>query len=308
MKLYIEYSPNESGKGKFISRLVPELEKLGVKVSYKPEGCDISLCLTRFRTKFKGPRVLRVDGIHLVQSKKTIWNNERVKKCINKADAVIWQSDFCRNTAKRVLGVKPKKEYRIYNGASPDEFFKHTNHYYPTVLIFGNFADRKHKRLKEMLELAERINSSNKKLCWEVAGNIDEEFKKKLPKVDYVNYRGHIGRDAIRLLLSRCRLVLDLQTAAWCPNVVVEALVAGCPVVGCKGAGNEELIGYSGALVYDEPPTRMMKNEKYYKLDIDKVAETVMEELDRKREFERPDLYIDNIAKQYLKVFEEALS
>ena len=72
MKLFLQYKKNDTGKGKFTGRLVPELETLGGDVRYEGAGCDITLSYTKFREKSGGmPRVLRVDGVHLLENKKT---------------------------------------------------------------------------------------------------------------------------------------------------------------------------------------------------------------------------------------------
>jgi len=304
LKLFIEYEPNESGKGKFISRLIPELEEWGVKICGKQEKADIALSLTRFRSKFKGPRVLRVDGIHLISSNKTYWNNDRVKKCINKADAVIWQSNFCCDVAKKVLKVRPKREFQIYNGAPTDEFLvsKMDLGFKYNIFICGNFQSRKHKRLEDMLQIS--MEMDDPEIGWHVAGKIDIET----PKSKRIKYLGVISREKIARYLASCDLMLDLQTASWCPNSVVEALVAGCPVIGCKGAGSEELIKTEGVLIYDEPPTRMRDNEKYYKINHGEVISAIRGLLKTNSYFERKDLHISNIAKQYYRAIEQVLN
>jgi len=38
MKLFLDYKLNESGKGKFLHRLIPALEQLGVNTYYKEKG------------------------------------------------------------------------------------------------------------------------------------------------------------------------------------------------------------------------------------------------------------------------------
>jgi len=301
LRIYLEYEPNESGKGKFISRLVPELKELGAKVSYDPKGCDIALCLTRFRSKFKGPRVLRVDGIHLISSEKTKWNNERVRKCINKASAVIWQSQFCRDVASKVLKAHPKREFVIHNGAPPEEFLatKLNLGFKYNIFICGNFASRKHKRLEEMLEIAMEMNDPD--IGWHVAGKINWTP----PKSGKIKYLGVVKKGTIASYLASCNLMLDLQTAAWCPNSVVESLVAGCPVIGCRGAGVEELVQDSGELIYDEPPIRMQGKEKYYQIDHSEAIVSIRRWLKSNYKFSRPDLYIENIAKRYYRALEE---
>jgi hypothetical protein len=71
MRVFWQYPYNATGKGKFTKRLVPELEKLGVKVEFKNyKKCDITISYTRFRMDSgKLPKVLRVDGLHMLRNK-----------------------------------------------------------------------------------------------------------------------------------------------------------------------------------------------------------------------------------------------
>ena len=40
MNVFIDYKLNDSGKGKFLQRLIPFLDDIGVKCSFKLKGCE----------------------------------------------------------------------------------------------------------------------------------------------------------------------------------------------------------------------------------------------------------------------------
>jgi hypothetical protein len=168
MKIYSEYAPNISGKGKFLSRLFPELRKLGAEILSTPDGADVKLALTRIRTTHKQdlPTVLRMDGIHLVDNKKNRWNNKRVKKSIKKADYVVYQSRFAKRMIEGILKVKPKGDCVIYNGAKKPDYPVSTGLPIDVIMV-ARWANRRHKRLKEMLNIAEAL--PNLKWAWDSA-------------------------------------------------------------------------------------------------------------------------------------------
>lgn len=299
MRIYSEYQPNESGKGKFLGRLFPELEKLGAKIQFHPEKCDVRLALTRIRTKVKGvPTVLRLDGIHLVDNKKNRWNNERVKKSIKKADAVIYQSQFSKRMIEPILKVKPKAAYVIHNGASPAEFPVFEDKRWDVCMV-ARWANRKHKRLREMLEVAKLRPD----LKFIVCGEIDHP----VPQLPNVEYTKKVIGEAVNSIVSYSRCMLNLASFDWCPNAVVESIVAGTPVIGYSGTGVGELIGKRGGvqLVPSEPLTpKMMKKEFLPEIIPHQVAMTMDIMLNAGYRAHKPSLYIENIAKQYFEALE----
>ena len=317
LKLYIEHGMDNSGKGKFLQRLVPELEKLGVKCSYTDTNADVCLCLTRFRTKFKGPRILRVDGVLFTDDKRSIWNNGRVKSCIKKADAVIWQSPWCQKMGHGILRVKPKKEYVIMNGAreineiktgifSGVPGFRH-------VIAIANWGERTHKRLKEMCEIMTDYIKGHPDVRFHVFGESKLVKKDDFP---FVEFYGQLEDDVLRWYMSCSGIMLNLAYFDWNPNAVVEALVAGLPVVYCEGTGMQDLVGDSGVMVKDKSPKAKYQHVKHSgkkryrpkvpKIDYEEVMAAIDKALKMPRVY-RPDLFIENTAKKYKKVFCEVL-
>jgi len=115
MRVFWQYDPNDTGKGKFTKRLLPELEKLGVKIKYRPDHCDLTISYTRFRKESGNlPKVLRVDGVHMIRGKRWVARDDFIIKSINKADAVIWQSSFCKRIITEMYPARPKKDFIIF--------------------------------------------------------------------------------------------------------------------------------------------------------------------------------------------------
>lgn len=221
MKVYIDYKLNESGKSKFLQRLIPALAKIGVECSFKQKGCDVALGISKWRSMTTLKKVLRVDGIHLAKGKKEAWRNEQIRKSIKKSDTVIFQSEFAKKTIVKKLKVKPKC-YVIHNGANPDDYnieklkLPHTRN----ILMCARWANRKTKRLKAHLDYLDTHEEH-----FYLAG----EHPPIRPRANLTDL-GHLPDDELRKYQASCDQLLYLTKVEWCPNAVVEAIVAGLPV------------------------------------------------------------------------------
>lgn len=260
MNVFLDYKPNETGKGKFLRRLIPALDKLGVSVRRKEKGCDVALGISWWlRRPPDMPRVLRVDGIHLTKGKKQAWRNERVHKAIKKSHGVIFQSQFARRTVKKRLGLKPKREYVIYNGADPADYklapmdLPHEKN----VLMAARWANRKSKRLDLHLEVVDGY-SNRPEVHFYLAG----EAPPIKPRSN-LTVLGHLPDNELRKWQCSCRYFIYMVPTDWCPNVVIEALVAGMAINWHRGSVVDELM--------------LKKREEFY---IDNIARQYKEALE----------------------------
>jgi len=320
MKIFIEYDlNNESGKGKFIQRLTKEWDKIGVEYSDKPDGCDVRLAITRYRTDWKGKTVIRIDGAHAEfnannakdakkETKKLAWKNSLTAKDIKHSDAVIWQSEFCKRMGHIVFGVKPKKEYVIFNGDNPENYKKIIkNDGKKRVVISARWKNRLHKRLKEMLEIANEYLKAHSDVLFHIIGENDVKYEKH----PNIIMHGQIGKEDITRILCESDCMLNLAYFDWCPNAVVEALVAGVPVICCSGSGVAEIVKGSGIILdLDKPiPTDLCRACFPPKFEYVPVYNALDSILYGQKEFALPEhLYIGKIARQYLSVFEGVLN
>ena len=95
-----------------------------------------------------------------------------------------------------------------------------------------------------------------------IAGDVPDKYK-----CDGITFLGRLEEPMLRRWLKTCATIVYMARYDWCPNALVEAIVAGCGVVynpKCEAAKELVVAG----------PTA---------------------------------LHIDNIAKQYKQVFEEVL-
>ena len=296
MKIFIAYEPNESGKGKFIGRLIREWDRAGVEYSFKQEGCDVALGLTKWRIKIdKGmPKVLRMDGIHLKKDPRSKWRNNKARESIKKSDAVIWQSKFAKKIVMKWLKVSPKKSAIIYNGDNPAEYLDvlpMPKSDYKDVLMSAKWFSREQRKSKKlwlhldvMTEYA-RINPSTPFWLAGDTGNI-------MPKHPNLTVLGKIKDVELKRYIKMADCLLYLAHPDWCPNQVVESIVAGTPVVCLPGSGTEELVREGGGLV--------CKSD-----DVAEIIGTLDMVLEIGEKAHKPSLWIDSVAKQYYDVIEE---
>jgi len=311
VKLSIDHAIDETGKSKFLTRIMPELKKMGVECLVKDRSGDLCLHLTRFRMKFKGPRLIRVDGCHLTDDVHANWNNDRVAKCIKKADATIWQSPYCKKMGHAILKAKPRREYVIFNGANPDHYKEKielkTDR--PNIIMSANWKVKPHKRLKEMCAIAADYQKAH---FW-VAGRVD---MKNIPTAKNITFLGHLEESTLQKYIASCDIMFNLAFIDWCPNAVVECLVAGLPVVYAAGTGLEDLVGESGVKVSDESPKAKKirvkpKSKRHVRMRIPPInyeeAKAALDKALKMPRIHRPDLHIATIAKQYHQVFKDVL-
>lgn len=300
MKIFIEYEKgNQSGKGHFIERLARQWDKMGIPYSYESKGCDVRLALIKFRTECNLPTVLRLDGAHNeahMNEKKQVWKNTLCSGFIKKSKAVIWQTEFCRKMGHIVFHNKPKKEYVIFNGADPDEFLPREPKL--DVVISAYWKERPHKRLKEMIDVAVVYTKQHPEVRFHVLG--DAPYKIDNPNIIY---HGHVDLDKMKIIFSKCKCMLNICYADWCPNAVVEALVAGLPVICTANHGVSEIVKNSGIIVDIDDPI----DKKHFYRAMNKPIKNIQPVYDALDQilftdfiFPKPEhLYIENIAKQY---------
>lgn len=280
MKVFLDYKLNDTGKGKFLKRLIDASD---MKFSDKPKGCDVALGVSHWRTKTNLPKVLRLDGIRIGKEKKDFWYNKKLKKSIKESDQIIYQSEFAQNYITSRLKVK--KGVVIHNGVSPKEFKVYKRKNYLSIILVGNWGykkPRKHKRLKEMLNFLEWFLVKHKHYNVWVIGET-----KLQPRNSSIAMLGEI-KENLNSYLSSAGVMLNLTTLDWCPNATVEALVAHVPVVCYEGTGVSELARLSGC----NPLPRDAGYEGVEKAVLGCRGKVV----------NVPELYIENIEQQYRRV------
>lgn len=299
MKLFLDYKLNDSGKGKFLCRLIPALQEVGVVTSFSHCKCDIALGVSWWRTKVQMPRVLRVDGIHFIENDKTNWKNDRIRKAIKRSTAVIYQSEYAKKEVIKKFKLKNKKCFVIFNGANPADYEKISmarvlNRDVVRIISSAKWCYRngyrKHKRLKTIIQAAKMPGWNNVQFL--VAGQTMGGFE----DTSNLKFLGQLTEENLRFWLASSDIMFYPAEYDWCPNSVVESICAGLPVICTEGHGATELVRACGGKIINS------------KIDHDEIRAAIISLIDNPIVVNKEPVNIENIAKQYKAAFEDVLN
>jgi len=287
------------GKHQFLIRLAKQLVKKGIIINN--ERPDIFLRLAgEKRNKNAKVNILRLDGLIMNTRWKHKSQNKNISSSIDQSDGLIYQGRFCEKAYRKFMGIKGKPFAIIPNGADPSEFL----HRSPQNFFIANSKWRPHKRLKMTVKCF--LTALEKGLDADLVVTGKPEKKYKHPRIKYVGWQ---NRKDLKKLLSRSIASIHLTWLDWCPNAMVEAIVARCPVIYSKSGGHHELAMDSGIAIKDvywkwdlidlyDPP----------KLNREEVADAMIKIKTEKMEFPVNDrLNINNVTDEYIKFFEKLL-
>jgi len=239
----VNASDANSGKHKFFIRLATEMKTRGIKIDNKKPDVYIYLPTDKICQKAK-INILRLDGLVM----NTRWNykakNKEILKSIKHSDGIIYQGSFCKEAYNKFLKVKDNKKFKIiFNGASPDEFLpRNVKNYF-----LANSKWRPHKRLKDIIHSYIKALETGLKSDLLVTGDVGEKIKH--PKIKYLGWK---NSNELKILLSGAIASLHLTWLDWCPNSMIEAIVARCPVIYTKSGGHTEIAKNSGIGIKDK--------------------------------------------------------
>jgi glycosyltransferase involved in cell wall biosynthesis len=289
-----------SGKHKFFIRLASEMKKNKIKIDNKKPDVYVFMAGYKINSKAK-VNILRLDGLIM----NTRWDykskNKRILKSIKNSDALIYQGKFCKDAYNKFLGVKDNKKYAIIpNGASLNEFaYRNVENYF-----LANCKWRPHKRLKCIVEsflLALDMGLDSDLI---VTGEPDHVVKH--PRIRYIKWQ---NKKQLIGFLSGSIASLHLTWLDWCPNSMVEAIVAGCPVIYTMSGGHSELAEGSGIGIKDKKWNfKLIDLYSPPKINKEEVAKSMLKIKKNNMIFnKREDLYISSICDRYLDFFNKLL-
>lgn len=247
----------------------------------------------------------RSKGAHLVWNQNGVaypaWHgpgweavNAPLVQLLHAADHVFYQSEFCRLSADRYLGVREGKWEILYNPVDTQVFTPARSEPDPqhvTLLLAGN--QYQYYRLSTAMEvLAEvvRRRASAKllitgRLCWipdeAEAARIARQLAAQLGVQDRVVFLGPYAQNDAPAVFRQAHLLLHTKYNDPCPGVVIEAMACGLPVVYSDSGGVPELVGKDAG--------RGIPVETNWEKDIPPdakaMATAVLEVVERRKEF-----------------------
>ena len=308
---YGSWTNAKTGKGKFAQRLIPELEKLGVRIITDPLiNVDIDLQFGKFHYKHRNAKktVLRLGAVHMDTNQKWQKLNKPKADSANHADGVIYQSQISKKLCHRFI-TKPRcLETVIFNGDDPARSegivpYKSKTKY---NFLASTRVWLRQKRLKEIVKSFEEAEMDDCTL-W-VAGDTRGYTKNNSGNINYV---GLCDDKTVLSLMMLCKKMIHVVWIDACPNSVVEALCSGCFIIHNNQGGTPELVGDRGIVAVRDKPYTMQAVDMEHPPRVDRVH--FSEILRQTKEYVGYDSYdgpchISTVAKQYVDFFERVLT
>jgi glycosyltransferase involved in cell wall biosynthesis len=243
-----------TGPGTFANRLAVELWNMGHELVDDPNA-DVSLVFIERTGKPLAKKVVqRLDGIWF-KTDEFETKNAGIKDLYMKADGVIWQSTFDREMTLKWWGM-PKHGDVIHNGIDLTRVDKVTipelakiRSTYDTVFVCSSNWHPQ-KRLRDNIKLFDHLRKTQfPNSCLFVLGNNPDVMSTD----PHVLYTGSQPSEVYLQIFAVADWMLHLAWADHCPNVVLESLSQGTPVVCSDVGGTKELVCSFGHIIKDQP-------------------------------------------------------
>lgn len=258
---------NNTGPNTFARRLAHQLALMGhVLADYDDYDVQLAFIEAKNQPKAGKPLVQRLDGIWFKPDEFEHRNNA-IMDTWSKAQAVVWQSEFDRNMTTHHWG--DHRGAVIHNGIDLSK--RITEHRVPAVEALRRDYDHffvcssnwhPQKRLNTNVQLFQHVRDSLPgRSCLVVIGNGAASM---IADPD-VFYAGSVPEEIYLEIYSTADWMLHLAWLDHCPNVVVECLSQGTPVICTNSGGTSELVKDFGIVLreetykfeltnYDDPP------------------------------------------------------
>ncbi len=197
-----------------------------------------------------------------------LYKNNILIKNYNYADKVIYQSEYSKFLIEEFLfkrnNIERKESTIIKNGVDlkrfkPKERIKQNDEL--NILVSHRMVPP--KRVHLIPEISRELNymginhkihvvGSGVKNPWDKFIDTEQRIQNNILKTNTQSnfiFHGYVDPDELPQFYSECDLMLNLSYADPCPNVVVEAMACGLPVIAPNSGGIRELVPSKELLV-----------------------------------------------------------
>jgi glycosyltransferase involved in cell wall biosynthesis len=191
--------------------------------------------------------------------------NRRLRRVLETAAHVLYQSEFCKASADRFVGEPYGSWEVLYNAVDVDHFTPAASPPtgVPVVLLYGDQTQA--YRLEVALRTFGLLLETEPQARLVVTGRLVSDPGPLLADLRIVERVDFVGRYTQRdapALLRGAHAVLHTKVNDPCPSAVIEAMACGVPVVYPASGGTVELVGteagigvpHPGSWERDEPP------------------------------------------------------
>lgn len=218
-----------------IERMLPYWKDMGHQVTSSiDDKCNVNLAYVNFGSRTNLPKVLRLDGIYYDSDTNYNDRNKSISDSHSMADAVIYQSDYSRLLIEKYLKNRKKGAFYdvIYNGINPGWAGEPIEHDGINITVTSKW--RRHKRLKEIIELFFEFHSSFPNSKLHIFGLLHDN---QPVRNKHVIYYGMQPRNNMLKVIRMTDFSLHLSKRDSCPNSVVEYIGAGIPTITTNNCG-----------------------------------------------------------------------
>ena len=196
--------------------------------------------LSAIRRNPRARIVHRVDGSSQDYGRDPRYDRQQQR--VNRfADVTIFQSQYCRHSTREKFPVIAQDGPVIYNAVDVDRFSPDGERAdlpgKAPRLVYVTHSANPMKGWGDVYALAARRPD----LTFILIGNYDNP-----PPLPNLHTLGSLDRDALPRALRACQVSLAFQRNEACPNVVLEAMACGLPLLYVESGAIPELVGACG--------------------------------------------------------------
>jgi len=193
-------------------------------------------------------------------------SNREMRRIHELADHVIYQSEFCRNSADHFIGRICDSQEILYNPVDTSVFTPAQGTDRPgepTILLSGSHWSfyRPEVAIKAIKHVLKDIRNVKLiiagRFCWEKSEQkaVDQvrECARREGVADNVSFFGTYSQNQAIDLFRNATLLLHTKYNDPCPRLVVEAMSCGLPVVYSATGGVGELVGKNAGVGVEGP-------------------------------------------------------
>jgi len=183
--------------------------------------------------------------------------NDELSGVISHTDVVLYQSKFCKLAADRFVRKAPRKWEILNNSVDVDRFRPVDRCHNDTIrlLVAGTHYQRERVvlplyALRVLLDQGIRVTLQVAgRLSWSGANQEICQLIEKLTLGSAVNLSGPYTQAEAPTLYGRNDILVHLKYKDPCPNVVIEAMACGLPVIASNSGGLPELLDRHGGIL-----------------------------------------------------------
>ena len=212
------------------------------------------------------PVVLNQNGVFYPAWYPDEWQheNERMAKALSLSDHVFYQSEFCKKSADKFLNSTPKSYEILYNGVDT-EFFKPVTRELNKrfrFLVSGNIGPSTYYRLENAVDALALARQQGLDIEIIFAGMVPEALESQLRAYienkglnEFFILSGAYKRSDAPKIFARADAYLITKHNDPCPNVVLEAMACGLPILYSASGGIPEQVGHDAGVGLTVPET-----------------------------------------------------